>query len=154
MGLRYADVRDQVSAALTSLGYSNGNPINPDVSEVVRTMPVIDPGPFTVHSLWKVSPQGILFLTLGNGVGPVMEGLFDRPFITVRVVGKQQDFDYAETLAYDVDNILMSLPANHTWPHGGRTLFVNRTGGSPQLVDYDESNRYHFQTTYIAEAQR
>lgn len=154
MGLRYDDVRLHVTSALQARGYGNGNPLNPDVDEVVRTMPVIDAGPWAVRTRWKVTPQGLLFLTLGNGLGPAKEGVFDRPFITVRAIGKQDNFEYAETLAYDVDDILFSLDHNHVWPAGGRTLSVTRTGGAPQLVDYDESNRYHFQATYIAEAQR
>lgn len=143
--MRYSDVETFVRDGLTALGYGTaGHP----------AMPAFLPGPPTIERLQKSIPNSILFLTLGNGIGlSGGEGQFDRPFITVRVIGNQNDFGYAETLAYDVDNILLAVQGN-TSMGSATALYVTRTGGSPQLVDFDSADRYHFQTTYITEAQR
>lgn len=148
--MRYADMEEFIRAGLTAKGYSTANP---DISEGARTMPTIDPGPSTIQDLWKKSPSAMLFVTVGNGAGLRLEGLFDMPFITVRSIGLQNNFEYAETLAYDVDDLLLGVDSN-TMIGSVLTLYVNRTGGAPQLVDFDSANRYHFQTTYIAEVQR
>lgn len=148
--MHYADVEEFIRAGLAAKGYSTANP---DVSEGARTMPVIGPGPSTIQDLWKKSPSAMVFATVGNGGGLRKEGLFDTPFITVRVIGLQNDFGYAETLAYDLDDLFLGVDSN-TMIGSVLTLFINRTGGAPQLVDFDSANRYHFQTTYIAEVQR
>jgi hypothetical protein len=142
--MRYSDVYTFVKAALTDLGYgTDGHP----------AMPMFDPGPPTQARLLKKSPNAICFLTLGNGIGLAKEGLFDQPFITVRVVGRQNDFAGAETLAYDVDSTLLAVDGNTT-VGTAKTLYITRTGGAPQLIDFDDAERYQFQTTYITEAQR
>lgn len=116
-------------------------------------MPAFHPGPSTIHSLWNKSPNAMVFLTLGNGAGLAKEGVFERPFIVARVIGPQNDFAAAEALAYDVDNILNAVDTN-TLVGEALTLYITRTAGSPQLVDFDAANRYHYQTTYIAEVER
>lgn len=143
-GLRYSDVYTFVTEGLAGLGY--GKPAGP-------TMPLLDMGPATVAQLQKKSPGPMLFLTVGNGVGLTVEGLYDRPFITVRAIGAQNDYAYAEQLAYDVDNLLLGVTGNALIGEC-EVLYVNRTGGAPQLVDFDSGDRYHFQATYITEAQR
>ena len=142
--LRYSDVYTHVTAALTAKGYGQqGGP----------AMPLLDPGPFTVAKTQQRSPGPMLFLVVGNGVGLTKEGLFDRPFLTVRVIGTQNDFDYAETLAQDVDAILLGVASNTT-VGTAKVLYISRSGGPPQLVDFDAGDRYHYQTTYIVEAMR
>lgn len=142
--MRYNDVYTFIQAGLTAKGY--GTPGNP-------AMPTFHPGPSTIHQLWNKSPNSMVFLTVGNGAGLAKEGVFERPFIVARVIGPQMDFTAAETLAYDVDGILLAVDTN-TQVGTALTLYITRTAGSPQLVDFDAANRYHFQTTYIAEAQR
>lgn len=142
--MRYNDVYTWVQDQLKAKGYGkSGGP----------RMPKIDPGPPTIQGLWKKSPKGMLFLTLGNGAGLAMEGLFDRTFLVVRVVGEQDNFAYAENLAYDMDDILLAVDHNTTIGTG-LTLYVTRTAGPPQLIDYDASNRYHYQSTYLMENKR
>ena len=142
--LRYSDVYTYVNAGLTAKGYgAQGGP----------EMPLIDPGPFTVARLQKRTPGPMLFLVVGNGVGVTQEAVFDRPFITVRAIGRQNDYDYAETLAHDVDAILLAAGGN-TLVGATTALYITRTGGSPQLVDFDDGDRYHYQQTYITEVQR
>lgn len=140
--LRYADVQEFVKAGLTAKGYGTAGG---------SAMPTFNPGPATIQGLWKKSPNSLLFLTVGNGAGMAKEGLFDRVFITARVIGRQREFDYTESLAYDVDKVLLGVQSN-TMMGNTLALYVTRTGGAPQLVDYDSSDRYHFQTVYITEA--
>lgn len=142
--MRYADVESWVKTGLTNKGYGTaGKP----------AMPMTLPGPLTIHQLWQKTPNSLLFLQLGNGAGLAKEGLFTRPFIVVRAIGKQNDFESAETLAYDVDDLMLTVDGNTTMG-SALTLFIYRTAGDPQLVDYDSAQRYHFQTTYIAETKR
>lgn len=148
--LKFSDVKTYVEPRLQAKGYSASNPF---VDKVDRTMPLIDPGPFTISRLTEKSPGPMLFLVVGNGMGPTTETLYDRPFITVRVLGKQGDYEYAENLAYDVDDILMSAVNGETLGTA-HTLYVTRTGAPPQLVTLDKGDRYHYQTTYITEVLR
>lgn len=142
--MRYNDVYTFLKARLEAKGYGQqGGP----------ELPLFDPGPFTIDRLKNLSPGPMLFVVFGNGVGLRKEALFDVPFITIRVIGSQGDFDYAEKLAYDVDDILLSVASN-TDIGSGKALFITRTGGAPQLVDFDSAERYSFQTTYITEVQR
>ena len=148
--LKYSDVETYVRAGLEAKGYGSANP---DVNEQARTMPLIDPGPFTIERLRTKSPHSMLFLTVGNGVGTTTEGLYDRVFVTVRAIGQQNNYAYAETLAHDVDGLLLDV-VNGVTMGTSRTLYVARTGGYPSLVDFDAGDRYHFQATYIAEVKR
>lgn len=140
--MRYSDVRDFVSAGLTALGYGTA-----------KELPDFDPGPNTTPALLAKYVSTVVFLTVGNGIGMTTEEIFDQPFITVRVVGVQNDYDFAEQLAYDVDNILLSVDHN-TVVGTAPTLRISRSGGPPQLIDFDSGSRYHFQNTYIAETER
>jgi len=140
--MRYSDMQSFVSAGLAALHY--GDPGKP-------AMPAIDPGPPALPKILKISPNSIVVLTVGNGIIETTEGLFDRPFVTVRVVGPQGDYTSAETLAYDIDGLLVNT-VNAT-VGTARTLYFARNA-PPQLVDLDDADRYHFQTTYITETKR
>jgi len=113
-------------------------------------MPLINVGPSTIASLQKLSAGPIVFLTVGNGIGPTTELLYDQVFLTVRVIGMQNDYDYTEKLAYDIDTLFLRVDSNADIG-STRVLYITRTGGAPQLIDFDSSNRYHFQNTYITE---
>lgn len=141
--MRYSDVLSFVTAGLTGLGYGTaGHP----------AMPAFDPGPPAIPAVWKVSPNAVVVLTVGNGIGPSVEALYDRPFVVVRVIGPQgNDYATAETIAYDIDNLLMAVQTQNVGT--ARTLYMTRNA-PPQLVDLDDSDRYHFQTTYITETKR
>lgn len=149
----YSHVEAFIRQSLIDIGYSTENP---DISEPVRTMPPMLPGPITSELMQKRSPQAVLMIQVGNGVGLTTEGLYDKPFITVRTIGPQTKYADAERLAFDVDLILVpvSPPPGPFSMGGARVLYVTRTGGAPQLVDFDTADRYHFQATYITEAQR
>ena len=140
--MRFNDVKTFVNDGLVGLGYGTaGHP----------AMPAFDPGPPALTQAQKVSPNAIVILTLGNGLGLTTEALLDRPFITVRVAGPQGDYDGAETLAYDIDGLMLAVQSGMVGT--ARALYITRNA-PPQLIDLDDSNRYHFQTTYITETKR
>lgn len=134
--LEYADIRDYLL---------------PLVDDPANRKIVFNPGPATNQMLQKLSPQAIVFISIGGGAGLTTEQMFDRPFIGIRVVGRQNDYDGAEELANVID---LSLLKRDTSGMVGSTytLYITRTGGRPQVVEYDVANRYHFSCTYIAEA--
>ena len=141
MSLRYSDVLTYVTNGLTALGYGGEGP----------DMPAFNPGPPTAQIIMKTTPDALVVLTVGNGIGRDHDGAFDSPFLVVRVVGPQGDYDAAETLALDLDKMLDV--GGNTLIGSARALYITRTGGQPQLIDLDDGDRYHFQTTYIVKVQ-
>lgn len=140
--MRYDDARSFISAGLTGLGYGTaGKP----------ALPLLDPGPPALARIQKRSPNTIAVLTVGNGIVETTEGLYDRPFLVVRVIGPQSDYTAAESLAYDIDKLCVEFTAGAVG--SSRALYITRNA-PPQLVDLDDSDRYHFQTTYIMETKR
>jgi hypothetical protein len=114
--------------------------------------PILRPGPTTNAQIQKIGPQSLVLLSVGSGSGLTTEGSFDRPFIEARCVGKQNDFEGAEFLAKAVDRLLLDVGSPMTLG-STYTLYITRTGGGPQLAEYDTANRYHFACSYIAEAE-
>lgn len=135
--MRYSDIESHLKDGLTALNYS--------------PLPMIKPGLNTIPTLQKQTPNMMIFAELSNGQGLTSEGIFDRPYINIRTIGKQLSYSTAEKLAWDVDKI-MYVDGNAT-VGTVRVLYVARVGGGPQLVDYDSADRYHFQCTYVAEVQ-
>lgn len=115
-------------------------------------LPTFSPGPYNASQLSSVSPQDIVFISVGGGAGLTTELLFDRPFISIRVVGRQNDFRSAEKLAHLVDLLFLGVDSNQkigTTP----VLSITRTGGGPQMLELDSADRYHYSCSYIAESQ-
>lgn len=142
--LKFSDMETFVSDGLTAKGYGPMGGTGPE-------MPMFLPGPPTLAKLQTKTPRGLVFLTVGNGIGLAHEGAYDQPFVVVRVLGLQNNYDYAETLAQDIDALLLAVETQTVG--AARVLFVTRNA-PPQLVDFDASDRYHFQTTYITEVKR
>jgi len=135
--MRYSDVESFLQDGLTGLGY--------------KPLPVFSPGPSQLV-VERKAPGSMVFATFGGGLGPTSEEHFDRPFITIRALGKQRDFTGAETLAWDIDTLLLAVDGNAI-VGTAKVLYIVRTGGAPALVDHDSAERYHFQSTYIVETQ-
>lgn len=153
-GLVYVDVEEFLKAGLAAKGYSSSLPVDPEA----KPMPLINPGPFSTAQLQDLAPGPIVFATVGNGAGLTLEQTYDQPFITIRSIGPQGDFEAAERLALDIDRMFLAINGNAVLGQtedraGTRVLYVTRSGGGPQLIDYDSSDRYHFQTTYIARSE-
>lgn len=141
--MRFSDLETYVAAGYQAAGYDPTS----------TAFPVISPGPSTVAELQKLSPDRIVFLTLGGGPGLTSEELFDRLFITCRVIGRQEDFTDAETLAWQLDDMFVKI--DHNGMIGtAKVLYVVRSGGGPVLLEKDAAGRYHFTCTYVTEAKR
>lgn len=146
--LTYGDVKTFLQLGLAAKGYATLNPAGAEP----RTMPLIDPGPAAlVQTVAKKTPGALIIADVGNGAGLTLEGTYDQTFITLRVLGPQNDYASAAQLMHDVDLLFLAVTGNGM-VGGTRVLYVTRTGGAPQLIDFDASNRYHFQTTYITPA--
>lgn len=119
-----------------------------DAFYATSNLPLINPGPANVADLLDLSADSIIFLNVGGGVGLTTEGILDRPFIAVRVIGPQQDYDAAESLANLVDIIF--LRAAMTSAGDSKLLYLDRSGGKPALLTKDSALRYHFTCSYVA----
>lgn len=140
--MNFSDVETFVHDGYVALGYDANS----------ATFPVLDPGPATDANLQKLSPGRVIFLTLGGGAGVTSEDLFDRPFITCRVIGDQGDYADAETLAQQLDHMFLAVNQVANRQIGtARVLYVARAGGGPVLLEKDSADRYHFTVTYITE---
>lgn len=136
--MRYSDLQPWAKAAMDGLGHT-------DVLWV--------PGPPTASRLMQKTPNAFILLSIGGGAAPTHEMLFDQPFILARVVGRQNDLTSAETLAFDLDRVLLSVDRK-TLIGTANVLNIWRTGGPPGQVSFDDAERYQYQTTYITEVQR
>lgn len=141
--LTFSDVKTFLNDGLLAAGYEVGG---------AKALPVIHPGPYNERTA-KVTPQSLVFATVGNGLGLTTETLYDRVMVTVRALGPQNMYDPAEALAHDLDRLLLDVANGHSLG-AARTLYVHRAGGAPNLVLLDDAERYHFQATYVTEVKR
>lgn len=135
--MRYSDVESFLSAGL---------------ADKYEPLPAFSPGPSAILVEQKKAPGMLVFATFGAGLGTDSEEHFDRPFITIRALGPQRDFTGAESLAWDIDTLLLSVDGNRL-VGTAKVLYIARTGGAPALIDHDAAERYHFQATYVVETQ-
>lgn len=133
----YDNMKNYVSAGLTTLGYTK--------------LPAFSEGPASDGQVQKISPQSIVFLTVGGGATDSTEGLFNQPFVSVRCAGPQGNPAQARQLMQDVDRILTSISGN-TDVDGVLVLRCSRSGGLPILIMLDNANRSHWTCSYIVEA--
>jgi len=138
--MRYSDVESFVQAGLVARNYDPA------------ALPVFDPGPSNDVALLKRTPGPMAFLLVGNGIGTEAEETYDRLFIVVRAVGPQMDYATAESLAWDIDTVMLGAQGN-TIVGTARTLGIYRAAGAPVLVAHDAADRYHFQCTYVTSTQ-
>lgn len=102
-------------------------------------------------ALVKKSPQQLIFATLGSGPGLQTEQTYDRIMLTIRITGRQNDYSSAENLAQWIDLALLGVNGNAVMGTC-HVLGVNRTGGPPQPIDYDDADRTNFQCSYVVTA--
>jgi hypothetical protein len=143
--MRYSDAEAWATDYLTGLVDANGD-------RVYTPIPALSPGPASDEIVQKISPDEIVFLTVGGGAASTIEGLFDNPFLTLRAVGQQEDYQSAEDLAWYMDSGLLAIPDNG-FMGNARIKPVVRTGGVPALLSQDNAGRYHFTCSYIVETQ-
>jgi len=136
--LTYDDVRTLISDGLTVKNY---NPL-----------PVFQPGPGPDLDAQDSSPYQMVVVQLLAGLGQATEGLFDKASFQIRAIGPQGDYTSAETLARDIDQVLMATVASRS-ASGKWGLPLYRTGGAPALLMQDNGDRYHFICSYIWEVE-
>jgi hypothetical protein len=83
--------------------------------------------------------RGIV-LSRGAGPGLLYEWAFDQPIITVRTIGRQNDYDDGERFAGADSNVDIG---------GWRALYVVRAGGGPTCIQVDTARRAHFSCSYV-----
>lgn len=137
--MKYADIEDYLTVWLGQFYGGDDQP----------AMPLFSFDPYNAITS-KATPNAMIYLAVGSGAGLSKEQVFDRPFITVRTIGLQGDFDSAEQLAEHVDAGFLLLGSNGIV--GSTTvLYVTRSGGKPTLLLKDTADRYHFTCSYITE---
>lgn len=151
--LGYSDVRTYLEGKLAHYGYGVRDVETGELPDgALYDMPTFSGQPSGDPQSWKVVPGSIVFLAVGGGPGLTKEELFDRVFISVRCVGEQSDHEGGRRLAMAVDRALLAFDSSD-YLGTIYTLYVGRAGGSPQLLMRDDGERYHYPTSYIAEAE-
>lgn len=99
------------------------------------------------------SPDKLVVVTLQPGAGTLMEDLFDVPAFQLRSRGSVENYADAETLAFELDDLVLSadLPATL---EGCYVDAMGRTGGAPvALGPPDSGGRFEFVCSYWARCQ-
>lgn len=86
-----------------------------------------------------------------GGPGLELEGLYDQRAWQVRVIGDQGEYDAAEDLADNIDIALIGHLPGNIGPD--RVLSIQRVGGSPSVLMYDDAERVHFVCSYVGSVQ-
>lgn len=81
-----------------------------------------------------------------------MDGLIDLRGYNVEVAGKQNDFDYAEQLAFAVDRQMLG-DGGAVLIGGKRVIARYRAGGPPYSSQKDDGDRTHFVCGYLHEVE-
>jgi hypothetical protein len=106
----------------------------------------LHPGPIDLDLM----PNMFIVATAYGGAGEAMEGLTDRTSWQVRVIGKQNDYTSAETMALAIDRAFLRLPSSRI-PSGLWVVAVSRIGGPPSALTRDNAKRTHFICSYSFE---
>ena len=139
--MKFADLKEFVSTQLVVLD-----------RVFYAKLPTITYGPSSDQNMQKLSPGPMIFMTIGGGAGLETEQLFDKPFITTRVVSEQGDYEGGEKMAADLDTIFLKVCGNAKVGNA-KVLYITRTGGAPMLLEKDSGDRYHFTGSYIVNTQ-
>lgn len=107
---------------------------------------VIAPGPDdpeTSGSFIKITRTG--------GTGLEAEGILDLIEFQFDCVGLQYDYDSAESLALEVDRLVLGILGRTIG--GVRVVSVWRSGSPPTPLEVDEAQRHHFACSYLWRVQ-
>ena len=107
---------------------------------------LIEPGP----ALPDV-PGRYVVLTPYGGPGLELEGVMDGRSWQVRVVGKQNDYNDAETIADAIDVGILSVTTGNIG--GVHVAGTQRVGGAPNALLKDDAERTHFICSYIVNTE-
>src|SRR4051794_38331545 len=100
--------------------------------QVIEVYPLVTfyPARYDANSE-QLSPDAMMFLSLGGGPGLHGEVRLDRSLITARTIGPQNDYDTGEDMAFTLDAVLLAVDRPATIG-AARVLYINRTGGAPE----------------------
>jgi len=101
----------------------------------------------------QIPPTGrLIYVRMLAGAGYSMEGIQDNPAFTLEVRGSDRNFDDAEYIARDVDEVILRYGVEpYTFPDNTYMYFMGRLGGGPaQILVPDAAGRFAFSGNYYA----
>lgn len=92
------------------------------------------------------------FVWFNPVIGPGLdtEWLTDVRGVEITVAGEQHDYASAEVLAFAVDRWVLG-PGGSRMIGATRVVNINRTGGAPYALTYDDADRTQFVCGYLYE---
>lgn len=96
-------------------------------------------------------PVRHLRLAPSGGYGEQLEGVLVNQEWQFRTVGRQADYDDAETLAWLVDQVVLGWSGTRV--SGVRVVSVQRSGSPPTYLLTDDSQRAHFVCSYLLDVE-
>lgn len=97
-------------------------------------------------------PNGfVVVLSVDGGLGLQLDGVLDNWGWQVKTMGDQNLYDDAETLAHDIDKILMSWVSGKQ--DGVHVASIVRVGGPPQHLEFDSAERTAFVCSYLFDVE-
>lgn len=96
-------------------------------------------------------PDNCVVLTRYGGPGLDADGAIDDVSWQVRSIGRQNDYDSAETIADAIDIAFISHYSRHV---GGVWVpRIRRVGGAPAPLMVDSGDRTHFVCSYVVSVE-
>ena len=94
----------------------------------------------------------IICVRMGSGPGYDLEGIQDNLTFTLEVRGADRNYDDAEYIAREVDEVILRQGSSPwEFPDGEYMYYMGRTGGAPaQMLVSDTAGRYAFTGNYYA----
>jgi hypothetical protein len=108
-------------------------------------MLAIEPGPDD-----PIIPGRWVKITREAGPGLTTESMFEQILFSVEVAGDQEDYNSAESLAFDVDRFFLRQTRQKV---GGVLVLSWTRGGGPQPLSIDNARRWHFACSYTLDVQ-
>jgi hypothetical protein len=112
--------------------------------------------PCLAGAIGRAIPEGpdrIIVVTLTPGAGPSHEYAFEDTTFQVRCRGAELNYESAESLAFEVDNWLLSLQMPwHLGPTNDPAIVtaLGWVGGPPSQLGDDDQGRMSFVGNYFA----
>lgn len=92
----------------------------------------------------------VILVQSRSGAGLQEEGLFDAVGISMQCRGAENNYEDAENIALEFDDVLLKNGQN-VWMDDVYVQFIGRIGGSPSMLPIDDpQSRFTFTCTYYA----
>lgn len=98
-------------------------------------------------------PDDFVVLTRYGGPGLAADGALDEVSWQARCVGKQMDFESAESMADAIDIAFISHHSSRLFEGGPWVVEIRRVGGAPNPLMTDDADRTHFVCSYVASVE-